>query len=520
VILGDGKLDAARPDHQFARMTLDDLFRRALERHPDALALTDPPDREYVTDGAPRRVTYAQADRAISAIAQALRGFGLAADSIVGVQLPNTVESVLVLLGVLRAGMVVAPIPVLWRTTEMTATLGRIGARALISCRRVGSLDHCELAMQVAAETFAIRFVASFGEELPDGIVPLDGIFFDTSAVAPVVERGGHPADHAAVVTFDVTSGGIVPLARNHVQLVAAGSAVLSETGMAADAVILAAFATSSFAGLAAAVVPWLLTGGTLVLHQPFSPAIFLSQRTGEHCDVVVAPGPLVGRMLDAGLLGGRHDLKAVVAIWRAPERLSGSAPWPGGGATLVDVPVFGEIGLVAGRRNADGKPAALPIGRITAPLGAAKAPTVIEVARTDNGTVALRGAMVPRHPFPLGVTRGDRLRLNIDDAGFIDTEFTCRQERDTRALVINGAPQGVVSVGGYRFALRELQQQITRIDEAGSLAALPDLLAGHRLAGAAGDRDAIRQALAMQGANPLVVAAFRGRRAGRASAA
>jgi hypothetical protein len=125
---------------------------------------------------------------------------------------------------------------------------------------------------------------------------------------------------------------------------------------------------------------------------------------------------------------------------------------------------------------------------------------------------------MVPRHPFPLGVTRGDRLRLNVDDAGFVDTEFACRLERDTKSLVVNGTPPGVVSVGGYRFALRELQNQVTRIDESGSLAALPDLLMGHRLAGGAGDRDAMRQALATQGADPLVVAAFRGRRAGQAA--
>lgn len=520
MILGDRNSDPARPDHHLVRATLDDLFRHALARHPDALALTDPPDREYFTDGAPRRLTYAQADRVISAIACALRDFGLAADSIVGMQLPNTVESVLVLLGALRAGMVVAPIPLLWRITEMTATLGRIGARALICCRRVGSLDHCELAMQVAAETFAIRFLASFGDEIPDGVVPLDGVFHDPPGDAPTPQRGGHPADHVAVVTFDVTPGGIVPLARNHAQLVAAGTAVVIEAGIAADAVILAAFATSSFAGLAGTVVPWLLTGGTLVLHQPFAPTIFSSQRTGERCDIAVVPGPLVGRMLDAGLLGDRHGLKVVVALWRAPERLSASPPWPGGGTALIDVAVFGEIGLVASGRGAGGKPAALPLGNIMARTGTANAHPIIEVARTENGTVALRGAMVPRHPFPLGVTRGDRLRLNVDDAGFVDTEFACRLERDAKSLVVNGAPPGVVSVGGYRFALRELQNQVTRIDEAGSLAALPDLLAGHRLAGAAGDRDAIRQALTMQGANPLVVAAFRGRRTGRASAA
>ena len=65
------------------RTTLDDLFRRALARRPDAAALIDPPDRASVTEGPPRRLTYAQADRAISAVAARLRGCGLAPDSIV-----------------------------------------------------------------------------------------------------------------------------------------------------------------------------------------------------------------------------------------------------------------------------------------------------------------------------------------------------------------------------------------------------------------------------------------------------
>ena len=80
--------------------TLDDLFRRAGVRHPHALALADAPDRERFTDGAQRTLTYSQADRAISAFAAKLRGLGLHADTVVGLQLPNTVESVIALLGI------------------------------------------------------------------------------------------------------------------------------------------------------------------------------------------------------------------------------------------------------------------------------------------------------------------------------------------------------------------------------------------------------------------------------------
>ena len=91
-ILGDTQRDAAGDG-----TTLDDLFRRAGVRRPEALALIDPPNRESFTDGAPRSLSYAQADRAIASFAAYLRRLGLATDTVVALQLPNTVEGVIAL---------------------------------------------------------------------------------------------------------------------------------------------------------------------------------------------------------------------------------------------------------------------------------------------------------------------------------------------------------------------------------------------------------------------------------------
>ena len=57
----------------------------------------------------------------------------------------------------------------------------------------------------------------------------------------------------------------------------------------------------------------------------------------------------------------------------------------------------------------------------------------------------------------------------------------------------------------------------VARANGAGTLAALPDAFAGYRLAGHAADRAKVREALTAQGANPLVVRAFRDRGAERA---
>src|SRR3954452_10188281 len=217
VILEDALGDRSARDANdlpAVKATLDDLFRRAAAARPDALALIDPPDRATFTDGPARRLTYAQANRAISALAARLRGFGLPTDSVVAIQLANTVESVIALLAVMRAGLIAAPLPMLWRHADAAAALSRVAARALIGCQRIGDMVHGDLAMHIAAETFTIRFLCGFGEHLPDGVMSVDDIF-TMNDTPPALERHGDPSDHVALVTFDITADGIIPVARS-----------------------------------------------------------------------------------------------------------------------------------------------------------------------------------------------------------------------------------------------------------------------------------------------------------------
>src|SRR5260370_609208 len=61
--------DLPQPADTGVDATLDDLFRAAAARRPDAIALVDPPNRSSFTEGAARSLTYAEADRMISFIA-------------------------------------------------------------------------------------------------------------------------------------------------------------------------------------------------------------------------------------------------------------------------------------------------------------------------------------------------------------------------------------------------------------------------------------------------------------------
>jgi hypothetical protein len=499
------------------RATLDDLFQRAAARRPDAIALVDPPNRDNFTDGSPRRLTYAQADRMISAIAGRLRRVGLQTDAIVALQLANTVECVLTLLAVLRAGMIATPLPLLWRRADAITALTRVGAAALVVSGRIGKQDHFDLALQIAAEIFSIRFVCGFGRSVPDGVIPLDDLY-SAETLDPVPARdheGSSPSGaHVAVVTWDVAGNGLIPVARSHAELVAGGLAVLLEGRFRHDAVILTTLAMPSFAGLATALVPWLLTGGTLALHHPFDPETFVAQQRSLDPEVMILPGPLVAPLTEAGYLPANSGLRRIFGVWRAPDRLARAPAWRDDTTGLTDVQVFGEIGLIAANRATGGRPTPVPFGIMAAPRSTKGGVIVAEIRPSPTGTVAMRGPMVPRAPFPPGVERTSLPQLRISSNGFVDTSYACWGDRDDAPLVVTGPPSGMISVGGYRFVMRDLQDTLGAIDPAATLAALPDALAGRRLAGSAAEAPAIRDALADRGVNPLLVNAFRDRAA------
>jgi non-ribosomal peptide synthetase component E (peptide arylation enzyme) len=503
MILGDTKTEPV------PATTLDDLLRRAAARRPDSVALADPPDRESFTDGPPRRFTFAETDHIVSAIASRLRNLGLQTDAIVGIQLPNTVESVLTFLGVLRAGMIAAPLPLLWRHADAAAALGRLNAKAIVTASRIGNFDACATAVQVAADVFPIRHVCGFGQNLPDGVMAFGDLLHQApSETAPAIEREDVPAAHVALVTFDVTSGGLIPVARNHAELIAGGLATLLEGGIEPDARLLGCCATGSFAGLALTVMPWLLSGGTLSLHHGFDCDAFAVQCREDRCDTIVVPGALVPQLAEAGLLADA-ELKNMFAVWRAPERHLASPAWQRPGVRMTDMLVFGETALVGSHRDADGLPVPLPAFAVTAPRNSANAVPVAQIARTGTGTLALRGPMVPGHPFPPGAERLPAPHLKADAEGFVDTGYACRIDRMMGTVTVTGPPPGIVSVGGYRFVLSELEDLVRRTDRGAFVTALPDALAGHRLAGISGGTGDVGAGLAGLGVNPLITSAF-----------
>ena len=481
--------------------TLDDLFRRAASQRPNALALCDPPNRLAITGTPPRRLTWAEADSAVAAIAAQLRGLGLPTDAVVATQLPNTVESVLMLLGIWRAGMIAAPLPMLWRAEEIATAAQRSGASALITASRIGETDHLAVVMQAAAACFAIRHVGAFGMADSDGVVPFDAVFAAASPGAAAYRRE-HAAAHVALVTFETTPAGAVPLARNHLQILAATPALAAAGMIDKDAAILSTTPLSSFAGIVLGMVNWLFNGGALILHHPFEADVFAAQCREHRCATLVLPGPVVPALADARTLSRDEGIRRIAALWRSTSQWRSAPRWAQDGAPrLIDILALGEFAVSASPRDADGipDPAALTM------TDADERPT-LTVARTRDDMLALRGAMVPTAPFPSGAAAV----FACDGDGFLDTGLPLRPGDGATTLPLDQRP-GLARIGGYVLRTADIERQVSTVDPYATIAVLPHGLTGSRLVGTAAHPAAMIDALTS--VNPLMAGAFIPRR-------
>lgn len=325
--------------------TIDDHFRDVVGRHPQREAVVDASNRELLTDGAPRRMSYAQLADEVARMAAVLHGQGLRRDDIVIVQLVNSVEQYVVYLACLRLGLIVSPVPVQYREFELRHILALTQARAVVTATRV--VKHAAAAMwvQLAREHASLSRVLCFGSAPPEGTFSLDKAMAGTSAGATagsnvagpvdatVVRTAGHGAEPAAcglaitandIATLCWTSGTEASpkgVPRSHNEWLIVAPSIIEAAELQPGARLLNPFPLVNMAGWSTCVAAWLRLEGTVVQHHPFDLPVFLQQLRDERIDYTVCPPAILNQLLQQPALLEGIDFQRLSRIG------SGSAP-------------------------------------------------------------------------------------------------------------------------------------------------------------------------------------------------
>ncbi|MET1415613.1 class I adenylate-forming enzyme family protein [Roseibium sp. HPY-6] len=400
---------------------LDELFRKTAAEHPDRLALVDAPDRAAWTGGEPRRLTYAEADREIDRLAAFYSTVGLSSDHVIGVQAPNTVDTVIAILAALRADLIVSPLPLHWRQKNVVEALNSIGAKGFIAADRIETRDVGTAARDVAADLFSLRFVFGLGKEVPDGLIelaPMLAEMGDDLTFTPADRPD--PADHTATICWSRSGEENVPVSRCHNHWLAAAQMIVNEAHIKEGSTLLVPYSLSGLTGLGGGLVPFLATGSTLHLHHPTSLANLASHANDVEADVVMTPGPLA-QTLDRKLTNTKTT---VLAAWNI------SAPHPTtfvARRRLVDVHVADEFALIAKARGPSAKIKATALGKHDGSNGCESGPALLEIAVTEEveaqvPKLLVKGPMVPEIGWR--TINGDQRRVRWEGTGFLNTNI------------------------------------------------------------------------------------------------
>lgn len=290
---------------------LQDLLTRNASRSPDREAVVDPPNLLEVTGSAPQRLSWRSLAALVERMAAAMLQLGLRRDDVVVVQMVNSHELLACYLACARLGLIASPVVPQYREHELDHILEQSQACALIVTSRIGSHDHCAMALQLAARHPGVRSVLVFGStaDAPGAIDMRSAVasVSDTTALQAYEAEHGMTADD--VITLIWTSGSegrAKGVARTHNDWLLYGPQIGSAYRVGDGTRFLNGRPLTTHGAFVGSITPWLFHAGTLVNHHPFSLPVFLSQLRTEAIDfTALAPAILSSLLADPALLEG-----------------------------------------------------------------------------------------------------------------------------------------------------------------------------------------------------------------------
>ena len=309
----------------WGQKTLLDFFSENVASNPDREALVDPINREILLGSFPRRYTYAQLERSVNQLSLGFLEMGVKKDDLVLVQLPNIVELAICYLALGKIGAVISPVPVQYRRHELSYILEKIKPRAFITIDKFNSFDHLKMAVELKSVFPSIQEIIVVGEGSHENAISFEKLierYYNPESLHKYLVENKPCAND--IVTLCWTSGTEAEpkgCPRSHNQWIAITTYLYEASELKKGDDILLPFPFVNLSAIIAGLVPWLFSGGKLVLHHPFDSNIFIRQLSREKVSYAAAPPAVLIYLLKTPDLLSKSELKGLRRI------ASGSAP-------------------------------------------------------------------------------------------------------------------------------------------------------------------------------------------------
>jgi acyl-CoA synthetase (AMP-forming)/AMP-acid ligase II len=248
----------------------------------------------------------------------------------------------------------------------LPVTLSAADKKAAIAASRVNGIvcgpdgDDLLLALstrQIAIETFAIRFVASFGAQPPEGVVSLAG--WGEADLAPLPENADMSS--TALLSADPVDPSRVHR-RTQIQLISEALAFAATTQLRArDTVLQTLSAGSSYSIVTSLIVPLLVKAQCRIL-TVFSGSQFSAMvRSSPSGSTLVLPAHLESLLSDAERAFDGH-VASIVFVHQAGARTRSAATIRINQCRISDATLVGEAASFVLPRNTQGRRIGLPL--------------------------------------------------------------------------------------------------------------------------------------------------------------
>ncbi|CAH1667747.1 Acyl-CoA synthetase (AMP-forming)/AMP-acid ligase II [Chelatococcus asaccharovorans] len=391
MVVPHAPLDAGRPNVPTPQLRLGRLLAGAAAREPGRMAFSSPPV-DMVTAWSRHGLTTSAADGQVRRLASFLQHLPLEPGDPLGILLPNGAEACVTILAALRAGYVPCLLSLGWRSDELVAAVEAAKVPAIITLDRLGEVRPADLACTIAADYLGLRFICSFGHDIPDGVISLDQALND-QVLRDFEELGdiGGPPPSPGLITFERHGDGVLPLLRPEATLIAATLPLVLAARLGSESRIVSLLPPDDLGGLASGLVAALAADCPLTMQALFDGDELVRDLGADPPATLIAPGWIEDLLAEAGLLD--NDQLTCVLVHKAPVRLPVGRSH---NARIVDVLTVGEVALMAAARDAQGPALRLGAFGALAPGGI----PLLEVEAGQDGAIMARGAATGSIPL------------------------------------------------------------------------------------------------------------------------